>query len=306
MTNDALTVTTRLLLVDGHAQAYRAFHAIPALTSPQGQPVNAIFGFIKILDRLLAEWQPTHVAVLWDGGLAAERMEIWPEYKAQRPPMPESLAAQLDSLQSYLPAAGYVSICQDGIEADDLIATLARRTENWAQQVIIASADKDFMQLVDGRVGLVNPNDKTPIIWTEATVVQKTGVKPRQIVDWLSLMGDKVDNIPGVPGLGPKTATKLLNQFGSVESLYAKLAEITSANLREKLAAAESAVRRNQRMVRLKEDLPLAEPAEQYRRRPPQTAVLAARYGEWGFKSLAKALAMNEPEKGAQQAEFSL
>ena len=175
----------RLLVIDGHAYAYRAFHAIRQLTSPEGRPTNAIFGFVKMLGKLRAAVHHTHVIVVWDGGLSAERVAALPGYKAQRPAMPVELEAQLDDIVAYLQAAAVASFCQDGVEADDYIACLARHATARSLDALIASSDKDFMQLVSARVGLVNPSDPPGTIWTEARVWEKTGVRPAQIVDWL-------------------------------------------------------------------------------------------------------------------------
>ncbi len=243
----------RLLIVDGHAYAYRAYHAIRELTSPDGRATNAIYGFIKMLTKLQAQLEPSHVAVIWDGGLSPERVAEHPEYKAQRPPMPESLGRQIDEMVEYLSAAGVASLCADGVEADDWIGALAGASAS-VMPVVIASADKDFMQLVGPNVGLVNPNDKSERIWTADDVMVKAGVAPEQIVDWLSLIGDSVDNIPGVPGVGPKTATDLLKQFGNVAGIYARLPEVKSDRLRAALQQAELAVRRNQGLIQLKTD----------------------------------------------------
>lgn len=276
----------RLLIVDGHAYAYRAFHAIRELRSPAGRPTNAIFGFIKALERLRAGVRPTHVLVAWDGGLAAERVAAWPAYKAQRPPLPPELAPQLDGIVAWLGAAGVASFCAAGVEADDYIATVARRAAGMDWGVVIASADKDFMQLVSERVGLWNPNDKAERVWTAAEVREKTGVAPEQIVDWLSLVGDSADNIPGVPGVGAKTAAGLLGEFGSVDEIYANLARVKSERIRARLAAAAADVRRNQALVRLKDDLPCVFAAESLVVGTADAARLRELYAGWGFRSL--------------------
>jgi DNA polymerase-1 len=280
----------RFLIVDGHAYAYRAFHAIRVLRSPGGQPTNAIYGFVKMLAKMRASVAPTHLIVVWDGGLSAERLAALPEYKAQRPDMPADLKPQLDEMVGYLQAARIASFCQEGVEADDYIAGLARRAAEAGMSVIIASADKDFMQLVSGQVGLLNPNDKSETIWTEEQVRGKTGVKPSQVVDWLSLMGDSVDNIPGVSGVGPKTAAELLNRFGSVDALYAGLGEVKSEKLRANLRAAESVVRRNQELVRLRDDLPGAFSPDGWAEKPADAGRLRELYRRWGFKTLLAAL----------------
>ena len=289
----------RLLIVDGHAYAYRAFHAIRQLNAPDGTPTNAIYGFVKMLAKMRAFIAPTHTVVIWDGGLAAERTTAHPDYKAQRPPMPESLAGQLDGIGEYLRAAGIASWCRDGVEADDWIAAAARRAATAGTRVVIASSDKDFMQLVSPEVGLLNPNDKAERIWTEAEVVAKAGVRPGQIVDWLSLVGDSVDNIRGVPGVGPKTATDLLRQFGSVSALYQRLGEVASERIRQSLDGATAAVRRNLDLIRLRDDLvgdfDLADTA------PGTEAVgdLLALFQRWGFRSLRAELeARRSPAQG--------
>lgn len=277
---------SRLLIVDGHAYAYRAFHAIRELRSPAGEPTNAIYGFVKMVMKLRAAAEPTHGVVIWDGGLAAERVAVLPAYKAQRPPMPELLKPQLDGMTAWLRASGIGSGCREGVEADDWIAALALRAEAVGWSVVIASADKDFMQLVSERIGLLNPNDKSETVWTDEQVRNKTGVSPSQIVDWLSLMGDAVDNIPGVPGVGPKTAAELLNEFGSVAALYARLDQVKSGRLRQALTVAEADVRRNVGLVRLKADLPCEGSLEELAFRPADAGALREQYARWGFRSL--------------------
>jgi len=280
-------VPSRLLIIDGHAFAYRAFFAIRKLSSPTGSATNAIYGFIKMLDKLQATLAPSHLLVVWDGGLALERTTALPEYKIQRPPMPADLAHQIDSLQRYLDAARIAFYCQDGVEADDWIASMTRQAVAAGLPVVIASADKDFMQLVrTGQVGLVNSNDKSEKIWTDEDVRAKTGVAPEQIVDWLSLLGDSVDNIPGVVGVGPKTATDLLQQFGSVDSLYTRLGEVKSDKLRANLQAASGIVQRNKQLIRLKDDLADVWPLEKTVLQTAEPQPLRTLYAEWGFKTL--------------------
>lgn len=287
----------KLLIVDGHAYAYRAFHAIRHLNSPTGAPTNAIYGFIKMLGKMQAQLQPSHALVVWDGGLSAERVAHHPEYKAQRPPMPGDLEQQIDGIVHYLEAFGVTSLCRDGIEADDWIAEIALKT---AEQlpVVIASSDKDFMQLVSPRVGLLNPNDKSEKVWGAEEVRAKTGVGPEQIIDWLSLIGDSVDNIPGVPGVGPKTASDLLQQFGSVEAIYSRLNEVKSERLRASLAGAGEVVKRNQRLIRLHDGLPPVT-LEEMEIRASDAERLRTLYAEWGFKTLLAQLESGPLAQGA-------
>lgn len=290
----------RLLIVDGHAYAYRAFHAIRNLRGPEGRPTNAIYGFVKMLDKLRAALEPAGLLVAWDGGLSAERMAALPAYKSQRPEMPDDLRTQLDEIVSYLAAAGVAGFCGDGVEADDYIACLARRAADAGWQAVIASADKDFMQLVSARIGLWNPNDKTETIWTREQVRAKAGVEPEQVADWLALMGDAVDNIPGVPGVGPKTAAELLQQFGSATSLLARLAEVKSEKLRAALENSADAVRRNLRLVQLHEVACEFVP-EQLAVRPANREQLRALFGRWGFKGMIENL---DRQSAGQQAEL--
>ena len=279
----------RLLIIDGHSYAYRAFHAIRELHSPSGRPTNAIYGFIKMLAKLRATMAPTRWIVVWDGGLSAERLAALPEYKAQRAEMPEQMRPQLDEIVSYLEAARVASFCRDGIEADDVIACLARRAEEMGWKTVIASADKDFMQLVSPQIGLLNPHDKTETVWTDEQVRNKAGVEPSQIVDWLSLMGDDVDNIPGVPGVGPKTAADLLKQFGSVEKLFGGLEKVKSERLRTALLNAKDTVRRNRELVRL-HDVACDFSAEAMAVKEPVAAKLRELYSRWGFRTLLAAV----------------
>jgi DNA polymerase-1 len=292
--------TSKLLLVDGHAYAYRAFHALRSLASPAGLPTNAVYGFIKAVAKLREQLRPTHAAIVWDGGLATERLALLPTYKARRPPMPAPLAQQLALIVAWLQAAGLASHCQPGVEADDWIATLARLAVAAGAEVIIASTDKDFMQLVSPRLGLLNPNDQGGVIRSAAQVRAKTGVAPEQIVDWLSLVGDRVDNIAGVPGVGPKTAASLLAQFGSWEALLARVEEVAPEKTRAQLKAAAELVERNRRMIRLNGQLPCAVTLAELACRPADQARLRELYSGWGFRSLLGELD-GEP---ARQAEL--
>jgi DNA polymerase-1 len=291
-----------LLLVDGHAYAYRAFYAIRSLNSPEGAPTNAIYGFIKMLQKMETILRPTHRLVLWDRGLAAERMAELPEYKQQRSPTPEDLERQFPQIEGWLEAAGIAAWSQAQTEADDWIGTYAKRAEASGWRTVVASSDKDFMQLVSDRVGLYNPNDKTERVWTAAEVEAKTGVQPDQVVDWLSLIGDAVDNIPGVSGVGPKTATQLLQKYGTIEALMSRLGEVKSESQRSNLQASVEQLQRNQRLIALQTSLS-GGPALETLRIEPVDATRRKRLGEmyrqWGFRSLLSELGL--PWEGLDQ-----
>ena len=287
----------RLFIIDGHAFAYRAFYAIRGLLSPSGQPTNAIYGFINMLTKLEAQVLPTHAVVVWDGGLDEERVEKLVDYKAQRDPMPDDMELQLDGMVKYLEAAGWASVCDEGVEADDRIGQLAKRAEGEGIEVVIASSDKDFLQLINDRVKMLNPADKSGEPIDAAAVVAKTGVRPEQIVDWLSLVGDTADNISGVPGVGIKTAAALLKEFGSLDAVYEHLDNVKRDKLRDALVTAEPDVRRNQSLVALKLNLPGEPELADLRRGFQDSAKLEELYEAWGFNTLLNNL--REARQGA-------
>lgn len=287
-----------LLLVDGTGVAYRAYYAIVELSTRAGKPTNAVFGFIKMLQQLEQLWKPTHRMIVFDGGTPEERLIRLPTYKAQREPMPDLLRAQFADIERYLDLAGICSIRMEGQEADDVIATIAASS---ASGVLIATSDKDLYQLINDRVFMISPS-KAGVKMGCAEVVEKTGVRPEKIVEWLALTGDAVDNIPGVPGVGPKTAAKLLAQFGSLEDLWLKLDEVASQKLREALAAHRAEVVRNVELVTLRRDLnvPVSMDSMEVRRIDP--ARMLPFYEELEFGSLAKPL--REELSGGPMLDF--
>jgi DNA polymerase-1 len=275
-----------LLLVDGTAVAYRAFYAIAELSTRAGKPTNAVFGFIKMLQQLEQLWKPTHWTVVFDGGTPEERLSRLPTYKAQREPMPDTLRSQFADIERYLDLACVKSIRMDRQEADDVIATLASAASS---NVLIATSDKDLYQLINDRVFMISPSKAGSKIGS-AEVVEKTGVLPEKIVEWLALTGDTVDNIPGVPGVGPKTAAKLLAQFGSIENLWTKLDQVASEKLREALAAHRADVVRNVELVTLRRDLDVPVSVDTMGVRRIDPARMVPFYEEMEFGSLAKPL----------------
>jgi DNA polymerase-1 len=217
-------------------------------------------------------------------------MKLLPEYKAQRPAMPSALEEQLDEIVAYLGAANIQSCMQESCEADDCIAALADQAAAAGWEVIIASSDKDFMQLVTSQVRLLNPNDKSETLWGVEEVRAKSGVEPTQIVDWLSLTGDAVDNIQGVQGVGAKTAVSLLHKFGSVDELYRRLAEVEPARVRSALQDSQDIVRRNQALVRLNRQVPCSLSLEALTTKESNEEALRELFARWGFKTLLREL----------------
>ncbi|WP_322520320.1 DNA polymerase I [Guyparkeria halophila] len=213
-----------VILVDGSSFLFRAFHALPPLTAPDGTPTGAIHGVVNMLLKMRREADPSHMAVVFDAPGKTFRDDIYPEYKAHRPPLPDDLRVQIEPVHALVRALGFPLLCIEGVEADDVIGTLMHEARENDEEVIVATADKDFAQLVAPSVTLVNTmSNKTTDV---AAVEEKYGITPAQFIDFLALVGDKVDNIPGVPGCGPKTATKWINQYGSLDGIIAHADEL--------------------------------------------------------------------------------
>ena len=208
------------------AFVYRAFYAIPPMSNNDGLPTNAIYGFVRILERMIAEATPDFIAIAFDTKHPTFRHEKFEEYKAQRKPMPQELVEQLPWIKEYIKALNLPILEYPGYEADDVIATLAQFHKNYKLHVLIASGDKDLCQLVNDNVAIMNSTFKDTEILDKTAVRNKFGVFPEQIVDYLTLLGDSADNIPGVKGIGAKTATALLNQFDSIENILMHLDEL--------------------------------------------------------------------------------
>jgi DNA polymerase I len=218
------------VLVDGSSYLFRAFHAMPPLTNRQGQPTGAIKGVLNMIGRLQKDYADSNIILVFDAKGKTFRDDIYPAYKANRPPMPEELRSQIEPLHQLIQALGLPLLCVEGVEADDVIGTLAHRLAAEGRPVVISTGDKDMAQLVTDQITLVNTMTDTRL--DPAGVVEKFGVGPELIIDFLALMGDKVDNIPGVPGVGEKTALGLLQQLGGLDSLYSRLDEVAALSLR--------------------------------------------------------------------------
>jgi len=292
----------RLLLVDGHYYAYRSFFAIQGLKNSKGEPTNAVFGFVKALRKMLADVKPDLVGVVWDAGLPERRMELLPSYKQQREETPDDLDVQFPVIEEAVAALGAHNLSLKGHEADDLIAAYAAAARKERADIVIATNDKDIYALVDARTRIYSTN-KSDVgeskegfaLLGNTEVEAKWGVPPEKIPDVLALTGDAVDNIPGVEGVGPKTAAKLVLEHGSVAALLDKPAAIKNEKLRAKLEASVARVRDNMELVRLDEDLPLPVPLEDLKVAPDFAAV-AALAKKCEFRSL-----LAEYEKLAEQ-----
>ena len=270
--------------------------AIGELSSPAGKPTNCIYGFIKMLAKMESRVEPTHLVVVWDAGLSPVRTALLPGYKAQRPEAPVGLNGQVEELQAWLPLAGKASLAIQGCEADDIIADIAKFAARQGFEVVIASSDKDFMQLVGGAIRMLNPNDKSETLWGVDEVVAKMGVKPSQIVDFLCLVGDTVDNIPGAPGIGPKTAQKLLAEHGDLEAVIAAASTMTSERLRDAISSSAPNLLRNRQLISL-HSVDQSFETSDFRLRQADDASLRLLYAEWGFKSLGEEVEKRNTEQ---------
>ena len=288
-----------LLLVDGSSYLYRAFHALPDLRNQANEPTGAVKGVLGMLRRLLGDYKADYLACVFDAKGPTFRDDWYPQYKAQRPPMPDDLVAQIAPLHACVRAEGWPLICEPGVEADDVIGTLARRASALGMDVVISTGDKDLAQLVDSRVRLVNT--MTEEILDEAGVLAKFGVPPTRIVDYLALIGDTVDNVPGVEKCGPKTALKWLAQYGSLDGVVEHADEIggvVGANLRKAL----DFLPLGKKLVTVVCDLDLPESPETLARRPRDTAVLAEWYTRLEFRSWARDVKVQDSGSGIQDS----
>ncbi|HUJ72017.1 MAG TPA: 5'-3' exonuclease H3TH domain-containing protein [Verrucomicrobiae bacterium] len=286
-----------LLLYDAYSLIYRAFYAIRTLTGPDGEPVNAIYGLTKMLRKLIADRAPSHHAAVFDLGAPHKRLTLLPSYKAQRPPTPPDLDKQLPAIRTMLQALRVPLVEIDGEEADDIIATLAVQAAHAGSDVLIASNDKDFMQIVGPRVRLLRPDAKETTTVDAPAVRARFGIAPEQIVDFLSLLGDSVDNIPGAPGVGEKTAAQLLQLYGTLDNLLAHVSEVAKPKLRDSLATSADRLRANRQLIALQTNIPLPVSLEALKVVSPDTTALAALYRRFGFKSLLAELE-RVPEQG--------
>ncbi|ORF46514.1 DNA polymerase I [Gilliamella apicola] len=221
---------TPIILIDGSSYLYRAFFACPPLTNAKGEPTGAIFGVINMIRSLINQYNPTHIAVVFDAKGGSFRNEIYSEYKATREAMPENLRPQIEPIHTILKAMGLPLLCIEGVEADDVIGTLARQAERENLDVLISTGDKDMAQLVSDKITLINTMNNS--VLDPKGVMDKFGVPPKKIIDYLALRGDSSDNIPGVPGVGEKTAQSLLTEFTSVKDIYARLDDIEKLSIR--------------------------------------------------------------------------
>ena len=288
-----MTETPHLVLVDGSGFIFRAFHALPPMTSPEGVPVNAVYGFTTMLARLLKDHVGTHLAVLFDASRQTFRSEIYPQYKAHRPEPPEDLRPQFSLIREATQAFNVPGIELPGWEADDLIASYATAIRAQGGTCTIVSSDKDLMQLVGDGVCMLDPIKQTPV--GPAEVETKFGVPPTKVVDVQALMGDPTDNVPGVPGIGPKTAAALVQEYGTLEAVLNAAPEMKKSKRRDMLIEHADAARVSLQLVTLATDVPLPVPVEELGTREPDMLVLADWLDRMGFRSILSRMGLGHP-----------
>lgn len=270
------------VLVDGSSYLYRAFHAMPSLTTSDGRPTGAIRGVASMLRRLMADYQPTRIAVVFDAKGKTFRDDMYPEYKANRPPMPDDLRSQIEPLHELVQAMGFPIIVESGVEADDVIGTLAVESSKRGEAVLISTGDKDMAQLVDENVTLINT--MTDTIMGPDGVVEKFGVRPDQIIDYLTLIGDTVDNVPGVNKVGPKTAVKWLDAYHTLDGVLEN-ADAIKGKVGENLREAAERLPLSRDLVTIKLDVELDLADDSLDMKPADDAKLLEMFTDLGFRS---------------------
>jgi DNA polymerase I len=284
-----------LILVDGSGYIFRAFHALPPMTNPQGVPVNAVYGFTQMISRFLTDHRGSHIAVVFDSARATFRNEFYPDYKAHRPEPPEELKPQFALIRDATDALGVCKVEQPGYEADDMIAAYAlafTEANGKDGRVTIVSSDKDLMQLIRPGVEMLDPIKQRSI--REPEVLERFGVTPDKVVEVQALAGDPTDNVPGVPGIGVKTAAQLIQEYGDLDALLANTAKIKQPKRREALEQNAERARISRRLVMLDAGAPLPLPIEKLASTPPEPTRLAGFLREHGFRSLLARLGLGD------------
>lgn len=282
---------SKLILVDGNAILHRAYHALPPLTTRAGEPINAVYGLISMLLRVIQDLKPTHLAVAFDRKEQTFRQKEFAGYQAQRPPMEEDLSSQFGKAKSVLDAFNIPVFEKAGFEADDVIGTLASQEVKTPNEVVIVTGDRDILQLVDDdkniKVYLPIKGLSDAKLMGSADVIEKLGVKPSQIVDYKALVGDPSDNYPGVAGIGPKTAIRLLEKYGRLEEIYKHLMKIEEST-RKKLETGRRSAYQSQRLAKIVTDVDLDIDFDQAAKWKIDGTKVLDLFEEFGFKTLTR------------------
>ncbi|HMV69257.1 MAG TPA: 5'-3' exonuclease H3TH domain-containing protein, partial [Myxococcota bacterium] len=290
----------RMFLVDGSNYAFRQQFALPPRHTAQGFPTRVLYGFTNLLQRMLREWKPDYVVFSFDHG-PSFRNDVYPDYKGHRPEMPEDLRQQWSHLDGLVEAFGCVSLWRPGFEADDVLGTLARRFASDEVEVFLVTSDKDFSQLVGDNISVLDESKGTTLDW--AGVIDKIGVPPDRVTDWLGLCGDASDNIPGVSKVGEKTATKLLQEWGTLEgAIDAARAGKVKGAVGQRLVEDADKAHLSKDLATIRTDVPLDVTLDDLKPRGLQVEALRARFDEWEFGAVARKLL---PEQAAEGPALS-
>lgn len=293
-----MTDKKKIYLIDGSAYIYRSFHALPPLTNAEGLPTNAVLGFTNIIVKMMNDFAPTHAVICFDAKGPTFRHEMYEEYKANRPPMPDDLRAQIPFVHKVAEAYRIPTMEQQGLEADDVIGTLAKKAEAAGFEVVIVTGDKDFMQLVTDTCVISDP--ARDVYLDRDAVKEKLGVWPEQVTDIMALTGDTSDNVPGVPGIGKKTAPALINEFGSLDGLYEQVETITKKKQKENLITNKDLAFISRDLVTIKTDADLPFDEEALVVPEPDGETLLELFKELGFKKYIKMF--SAPQKKVTKA----
>ncbi len=289
-----------LILVDGSSYLYRAFHALPPLTNSRGEPTGAVYGVINMIKKLITDYQPEHIAIIFDAKGKTFRDEIYPEYKSHRPPMPDDLITQIEPLHNIIKAMGLPLLMIEGVEADDVIGTLAKQATQKGLKTLISTGDKDIAQMVNENITLVNTMTNTKL--DPQGVINKFGIPANLIVDYLSLVGDSVDNIPGIPGVGPKTAVKWLQEYGSLDEII-KQADQIKGKVGDNLRAHLSQLPMARTLSTIKTDVPLNIYFDQLKTNSPEKNALRDLFQRLEFKTWLAEILNELPEETTKKTQ---
>ncbi len=293
-------MSEKFFIIDAYAHIYQFFYAIKGLTGPDGEPVNALYGFARMIEKLKEQYDPDYLAVAFDGPGELERHKRYEDYKAGRKPMPQPLQRQIPLIRELLNAANIPALSAEGQEADDVMATVAEKAAGRDIETVLVTTDKDVEQVIDERTSVLHVHKDREVMLDPEELKERKGLEPWQVVEVMSLAGDTTDNVPGVPGIGPKTATKLIRRFGSVEELYRNLDQVSGPKTRQNLKENRDEVEKARDLVRLERDVSCSIDWEQCRLEDGKPAPLDQFYRAVGFDSLRS----GNPAPPAQQSSL--